>query len=73
MNHYTMLYKYGEHMRYFRGHFYFNKTIIPLVCVGYEMRPSQVTVSAFVTQCNTVQDQLPLIAQCPVSQYTNLV
>ena len=49
-SHYTMLYKYGKHTRDFFGRFYcyfslvlyilggaFNKTIIPLTLVGYEM------------------------------------
>ena len=46
MSHYTMIYKNGERMRDFLGLFIFivvyfgvvfNKTIIPLALVGYEM------------------------------------
>ena len=49
MSHYTMIYKHGERMRDFLGLFVvivalfsifwgvFNKTIIPLALVGYEM------------------------------------
>ena len=46
MSHYTKIYKNGERMRDFSGPFYFycyigrgvfNKTILPLALVGYEM------------------------------------
>ena len=43
MSHYTMIYKNGERMRDFLGPNFlyfggvFNKTIIPLALVGYEM------------------------------------